>query len=383
MKKINIRLLKFAWFLPGILTAFILSACQQQSDDVPTDTDTGDYRTYHIDLVASLAGGFSTRAITPDNSYTQEGTAAENAINPNDYKILLFDGDGKYFMEFNSGDWSANVTDDGIQIAGSFKEHPSKVPDELQLMFLANWKTEGFSYRTADANYPTAENGNLLTIQNICYSSGTSGSYRVGSEYRDNPFLPDATKCFIPMFGLSKKMAVNEPELNFSGNNSVILLRSLAKIEIIDNLKSYDYPIAECSVTGYNYWGRFTPDINVLNSTLDGVTSISIISNPSFRSNYIMTCTKEYNDETGISKFFVYIPEMDVNNNTLTINFNSIYLPSKTLNLKDYTSQILRNHIYRFVISDPKPEPEPEPDPEVSFWVYPWTTAKSTDITFD
>lgn len=391
MRRFNIQSLKLVWFLSGIITVSFLTACQQ-TDEVPANTGHEAYRSYHINLAVSSTEGFSTRSVS------EQGEPAENAINVdgNDFKILLFKGDGTLFKEVEEGkldkswnnnsknksEWTIKSVDDenGIYtISGRFDTIPSAVPSALQMMVLANWGVDGFdSWGSTYAQYPSIKNTskNLLTIDNICANTVSIGSgYRRAYNRSTTWSTSLGNNYFIPMFGLSAPVAADKNDIEFK----VGMLRAFAKIEIIDNLKYFE--IRNCTLSGYQYWMRFTPDL-VNNPYAYGetpyVNSASLVDN-SPRSN--LNFEKVTTDDK-ITKYVAYIPEMNINNHTITIDFDYAALKSITLNLKDYTDKILRNHIYRFVISEPAPEPGPEPDRNVSFWVYPWTTANTT-ITFD
>lgn len=404
MKKLNIHPLKLTLMLPVIMAVILMTACHQW-DEVALETENGENKTFHINLVVSATGDFSTRATEmPDTSYFEHGSDPENAINyeSGDFKILLFDGDGNLYQEFEGIKWKAEPTQNGLRFSftgGEFEANPKDMPDSLQLMFLANWGTAGFGAGATQSHrsYPTSEILNDATKvdlnkndeEKICYLTTKSGVFRFayvggngdGAEietwYRDE----STTGYYIPMFGLSEKCPVTGNSITFE----VGLLRSFAKIEVIDNRRKPEFPISNVKLTATRYWMRLTPDI-INNPTARGlaptVSKISVTNDASFRGVKFKAVG---------NKFVAYVPEIDVlpwshnNINTGDILIN-LYadddcttplekMPS--IRLGNYTDQILRNHVYRFVIN------EPSPDPGVSYWVYPWTTAASSDITFD
>lgn len=183
------------------------------------------------------------------------------------------------------------------------------------------------------------------------------------------------------MFGISDPIsldyAIEMGKYGDAPSFSIPMLRSLAKIEIVDMVPGQSANIGKCVLTTYNTSGRFIPDVD--NNPSWHISGIQI-ENPSIpegvtsSQNLVFVKTEKNVRPEGATEdepkdcFTVYIPEMDFTDTaeedypTIEVFINDV---PHTIYLGDYNSDgkikeengqkqlyahLLRNHNYRFDI---------------------------------
>ena len=386
------------------LTAGLLSACMS-GYDVPADFPCPQENlkgTYTLDLKIA-AGNLSARSSAHG---TVDGDAAENFINvsSDDYAVFIFDGDGNFVQRFEPGAVSLEM--DGKQdyvyhINGAFR--PEDELKAVQIMVLANWRTE-FGGDYLDVEHKMSERltaSDRSNSLNYLYGNASDFNFTLpvttttvndgsSSSMIKEAWVPKNETSGIPMFGLSEKIDMKDKtmlgnSIVLNTENPIPMLRSLAKIEIVDMVpdgKSAD--ITKCVLTGYNEKGRFIPhvedndgtdkDVNV-GWNLDNiqVTTPSLPQEIETGTNlHFYKTQKTVRTEGAITDeikpcFVVYVPEMDLTDDrpVIEVYLKDATIPSAIIQLADYNGgkeperedktdpyykNLLRNHSYRYNI---------------------------------
>ena len=179
----------------------------------------------------------------------------------------------------------------------------------------------------------------------------------------------------IPMFGISDRIRLNHAiEMGKYGDApsfSIPMLRSLAKIEIVDMVPGQSANIGKCVLTSYNTSGRFIPDVAKNKNWNDSGIQIENPSIPEVLTssqNLVFVKTEKMVRPEGTTAdepkdcFTVYIPEMDFTLDASSRPVVNVYGTGEdnllgTIQLSSYDESfqpkdpydyILRNHIYRF-----------------------------------
>lgn len=229
----------FAHFLTFILM-IVMNSCVTENAECPLPEET-DKDGIHLRFTIMTKSDARTRAA--DLSGDEEGTASENYLNVNDVKYLLFDKDKNYLLElpadtktiaanssFTVYNVEANITDE------YFLDNLNGIID-FYILVLAN--SSGWN-----VNMPDLSRGSSMTT---LFDNGY-----VMSELPETGKLLNAastdenSKQFFPMSGLQRytvpgSMLMTSAEgapydLSLATGKDVNLLRSLAKIEIIDKI---------------------------------------------------------------------------------------------------------------------------------------------------
>lgn len=223
-----------------MILTLLLFACS--SDDEQTRSNNGvDYYTVHI--VLSTGGNDFTRA-TPNHENNivkadEQGTPAENYINPNDVTLLVYDTDGNFVERAILHKVTPNGEGTGIyDVEGVLWKIPLQYKDKteqnFQLIALCNINgmlKSNFS-TMAESDYDTLDE--LVANLTFDYDTGFTQALLTQANETDD----SKRTARIPMFG--GKVANLIPP---SGSNTVTptieidVLRALAKIEV-----SYDMP---------------------------------------------------------------------------------------------------------------------------------------------
>ena len=318
------------------------------------------------------------------------GSKDENYINiDGDYQVLLFDKDGALvedkLSEFEckengvNGEMTSYTLTTKLSLSG--KEDRERL-STFKVMVLANWKSFENSNTDATFEYPSFEGYNLSGTTNNIYKERAKFNFTFATPTTESPncWRPSINdKRAIPMFGITEdgdlQFAIDMAKYGDDPSFSVPMLRSLAKIEIVDMVpdgKSAN--IDKCVLTKYNTSGRFIPDITDENSEWYEIKTQ--IKQPSLPDNVgTSTNLKFYKTTKTVSIegsatdkdcFVVYIPEMEIDKTDSPIiqvqlggsdYAYPIYL-QKYENGKpkegdeNKYDNLLRNHIYRFNITN-------------------------------
>ena len=292
-------------------------------NDRPCGSEDPDLLVIHLNLtVPSSSTG--TRSAGDD---LVSGNKDEDYINitDKDYQVLLFDKDGALvegkLSEFEckengvNGEETSYTLTTKLSLSGNEdKENLSK----FRVMVLANWESFENSNTKIGYTYPTFTGYNITANagKNI-FKDGDSFNFTLKDQ--GDTWVPSIDeKQAIPMFGITDEVdlqfAMDMAKYGDEPSFSVYMLRSLAKIEIINNTPSEDnITIKNCRLTAYNSKGRFIPDI-IVNENAGWNTPDTQIGSVSLPNGYNQL------DKTNLAfvtldegkTFVVYIPEMDL-----------------------------------------------------------------------
>lgn len=361
----------------------------------PEDTDS-------LIINLNLTVPHSSIGTRSANDLLDLGNEAENFIDIEDYQICIFDKDGKYIGK----DLLSDIECTENSVSGGMASYTLKAKltltnnedkdrlSKFQLMVLTNWKSFERSNAQPGFNYPSFDSYTLTgeAPTNI-FKNGDDFNFTLNSGGNVTSWVPsmpmpsgeDKGKA-IPMFGITNELNLNDviamAKYGDAPVCTVPLLRSLAKIEIVNNTQSTQsedkITIESCRLTAYNSQGRFIPYVYVDNedpknsvnagwSDLD--TQISTASLPATYDNGQLD--KEnltFVPLDGGKTFVAYLSEIDLNliaNDTkprmeLKIAAHGETLdPSYYIDLGEYNGEfsgnyypaLLRNHKYVFNIN--------------------------------
>lgn len=360
------HILKYAFAV--MLLGSLCASCITDSED---DVQPAKKITVRFTLVTQKAQAGGSRAVVSDTHPTESGTGNEDKINVNvkDYRILAFDPASGYLYE--------DLTETGVQeISGQngsefhYTVTFSQPRTVFQLVVLANWKS--FTGDTDCYGEFTPLKTKLSDVMELCYTLPTIQN---GDMY-------------IPMVGM-QTYAINPnaiPEDNSRDKPYLLadinMLRSVAKIEVIDGLTAGGISIGGVSLTGYNSTGTFWPNIDNnsgWNTENMQVLTPTIPTDPGWNN-----ATLTFFEQEG--KRVLYVSECSVsadNNPEIAItisnpNGSTPETAAYSFNLNDYKiSSLLRNHIYRFEITSAST------GLSVHYTVCPMDNETSGNITFD
>lgn len=366
----------FDGFIPMILSVMVIGVLAACSNDDPAapyiDPDEDINMSFRISAFSESA----TRSDLPE----EFGTQIENRIDTNDFAILIFDDTdpNRRLLEIlyidGSAAGNARLTTLGFgEYMINVKLDPNKysTASRFSIVAIANWR----SMRESDEEIALVEG---VTELNDFYNY----TYRLNQDAEEpsdgtTSWIP-TDNSLIPMYGLRHCSLAGYStalynEANPMDMGTVNLLRSLVKIEIINNS---DNPIAEIldiSIRNCNTRGYLAP-------YLDNAEDSRQVTSP-----YIPTATGEYNPAGFTTapikfvkegnKYIAYVPELDLaEENSLderkiidvTVKYELVtevrhiclaphdaagqpYYPST--GLSDEWKALLRNHIYRFTIN--------------------------------
>ncbi|MBO4965808.1 MAG: hypothetical protein J6C81_06035 [Muribaculaceae bacterium] len=223
----------------------------------------------------------------------QIGSVAENRINAenDDFRILLFSGDGKYLKTFQKETVNGVDTNYPIPVVPSYYTYEVKMlltdkeveaNPQVKIMVLANLnsfgKEDGNEYAAldmalADGSLSTVEEVMKLPLNFYMADFNNTDEGLPGSEFRNNYWLDnwamDPQTSFIPMFGCKQFSLYTgvSSEYNALDLGDMFLLRSMAKIEVMDILNrdaGSDLPrVEEVAFYGYNQTGTLIPSPDI------------------------------------------------------------------------------------------------------------------------
>lgn len=336
----------------------ILSSCI--SSDAPDRSRlAGD--DYIVNLSLSTKS-LSTRAA---GHPTEAGTDAESFIDMKDFSVYVFDGaDGSFMQRFDPAAVFLQQNDndsDGLvryRISGAFQ--PVKRLESVRFMVLANWQT-AFGRR-----YYEAEQQMQSSTLTAIYGDDANFNFTLPADDSKSWLPGEDGSGGIPMFGLSDVVSLDDDPM-IKVTNAIPMLRSLAKIEIVDKVPGTDgAKIQKCVLTGYNQNGRFIPAVDGEWSTwANAVPALSLPDSPSPAKNLLFAKTSktvELADGTSELRdcFVAYVPEMQFTDDIRPVVEVYINGAAYTVELSKYENgkpkagggcdDLRRNHSYRFNI---------------------------------
>lgn len=343
-----------------------------------------------LQMKLTLPTPIATRA--PGHS-TTEGTAAENYIDfeGGDYKILILDKNGKIVQEIESDDTECELTpDDRVGFSSYTLTAPLDLSDEsaktdmkkFRIMVLANWKAVGSS--SFSAAYPSFDGyrANGMAENNVFKNKDSfTFGFPGGEEGNWTPsFSNPAAVRAIPMFGLSDEIDLAFALLMEKEGDmpvtSIPMLRSLAKIEIVDKTSS---GLSNVRMDHLITPGRFIPD---LEANPDWNVVGKQVSIPSLPSSVTVAATpgglgvafhSSGKDAGGFDTWTLYVPEVELkdgnpgggfeealgNRPFIGLQAGAISRAFPLDNIKPRSMEglgtlryVLRNHIYRFTVEE-------------------------------
>ena len=275
LQKIYRRLCLAAWSA-GLLAT--LQGCVfEETVDAP-QAMSGD--TYTMSITVLTRSSAATRAEHTDDGQ-QAGSDAENCIDfeARDFSLVLFDKTGNYIQKIDCNDsWKilpSIPADGGMPVAYLIEtelEFPATMTeaaieavkkDGFQVMALANWNAANGagsyarlgSSTTLDAIWKDGAN------YNFSYTPTSTG----GINQTWLPSVAPAAKQLIPMFGLSdaSPFKPGTGTRSFYATAQIPMQRAIAKVEVIDNLRSNhdDLSVQGVTMTAFNTSARFIPDV--------------------------------------------------------------------------------------------------------------------------
>lgn len=331
-----------------------------------------------IQLRISLPSAAVSRAESENGKDHEKdpGIPVESAIDVKgyDYRVLVFDSnsgalitDDVLMVQFEQESQSGNTVT--YRLLGEVDLRGSDATlDKFKVMVLANWNAYDKTGTYARFNFQKS--------LGLIYADGDNFNFTSpsGSDAAWAPSISESK--LIPMFGISEEIDVSKAvEDHILVNDPIPMLRSIAKVEIVDNL-SESTPITSIKLSKASANGRFIP--NILNNTSwnDDAKQVTTPSLP--------TTTTEYSDVPffkGSQTYTVdgkekavwvaYIPEMilasrlrtDRERPAFTITAGSgtqytfrfdNYIEGKEADQQSKELQhVLRNHIYRYIVEAP------------------------------
>ncbi|MDE6410837.1 MAG: hypothetical protein K2K81_11450 [Muribaculaceae bacterium] len=358
----------------AMLAIGMLSAC---GNDPLTDITPGDLSNIDVSIRLTAGNQNSTRSELPEIL----GTSLENKIDLNDLKVLIFDDSGTLRDILYDG----RPTDDNVRLlqidavdyvlTAALDPMKYSLTDNLAVGALVNWNSmqeDGIALET-----------DVTTISDL--EKKTFSLNAAGASEDDSPvsWIPEEDS-LIPMFGiLYTSLKGYLPSVFNKGNpmdlGTVNLLRSVVKIEIIDNSTNEDVQITSILLKGRNTRGYLSPVLHDKENTGQIVSpnipgpSTSILSTDAGFTDDAITFHKEDN------KYIAYVPEIrlarDLNDRgyvVVNIRYHN-YDDERYIMLAPYNAErvpyhpeegwpdewkaLLRNHIYRFTINSITADP--------------------------
>lgn len=335
------------------------------------------------------------------------GTTAENYLNiaKPDFAVFVFDGNGRLTQSLPLAS-AVLITDMSADYSVySLTGRMDMVPDEIQVMVVANWGSFSNRYgfgidQTLETLYKDGQKWNF-TMPTVDNTSWTP--------YFDE--TDPGNSRTIPMFGISEKISLSLLKgredktiyLMTGGDYAPIyMLRSLAKIEVIYSTQQESMEMTGCSLSAYNTVGRFIPDVvenGEWNVAATQVTSPSLPNNPGLRTAGMNGATAlkffQATRSPGQDVFVAYIPEMSIDNSARPQINVDISMPTIgggttvqpfSFAFDNFTdgkangtlNAVLRNHIYSYTLRKSFISGEIT----VDYTVCPWEEF-NTDITFN
>ena len=318
-------------------------------------------------------------AATGTRAATEPGNAAENYIDVDgDYHVLIFDKAGVMADVVKMEE--CEITSEAGSLTTYTLSGKMTIPDEaararletFQMMVLANWKSfdESSVYPTFPPTYPeggTVSRNDFYTKDAVPSGLIPNSLCFTMPQRSETAWQPgiDGQKHLIPMFGISDPIsldyAITMGKYGDSPITSISMLRSIAKVEIVDAMEGQD--ISGITLSRSNAVGRFIPNLDKDSPSLpQSAANENYISNLAlFKAPY----TRDYTDQSGETRtacpvYVAYIPEMELSSSsrpqftlttgssTYTFDFDN-YVDGDPVNTLE---AVLRNHIYRYTVTE-------------------------------
>ena len=338
--------------------------------------------------VGRSASGIS-RADDTANHPEEEATAAENKINTDDMRLILFDNRRNVIKVLERKDLISFITTDGENNSryeikarinkAYFDFATTSTGDiEISLMLLANLSSGVTSSSNDLTDALFMKSAQWIAQQKYAFQPVWSA---------DKEWYPDGSTTCIPMSGWAhytiKSAALNEATtienaLQLTTDASPLLMpRAMAKIRVFDNINK-ENPDAATEITavrieGGNAYGAFIPDFSQSGCT-EWANGTTMVETPTIGTNWFDSTltikarevgsdeggdyTDAY-DNTFTEAFIAYMTEASRNQNVkLIITTYSDNDNPKTKEWELFLSNIMipvtditRNHIYEFTVT--------------------------------
>lgn len=411
--------------LVALTAALVPAGCVCENGECPPEPE-GRQIVMSFRLLTHNAGS-ATRATVIGQ---EDGTAAENWVDPKTIRFLLLT-DGGVLLQDLSGDFqkAETVTDYSSYIVRNvtFREPYFDYAAvggrvRFRIMVLANWPDNALK-EIVDCR-TQAEIEQIAATNSYALYDMNTDMMKVAPVTDFEPLLPASDNgnggkgLGIPMYGL-KHFDVAQADLydstpeqpyDITGGDPIHLLRALAKIEVIDAIESKNsdkYP----KVTGakllkgyYRYNARLIPD-NFVDGQQVRVASLNN-ADPNTANDDLDFIERNYaaidppvdqypNDGDAFrvdhTCFVAYLPEMPITAaNVLQVTVENgpmTALPAGTPQKAEYYipipspaewgNEVLRNHIYRIRVTGATTDL----DMEYTYTICPWNE-QSTEIEF-
>lgn len=377
MNQIAIRhIIRSLALLPVLFAVLVLASCSMMTDDEPDGPGNaaGSNPDYSISIrISAGAQPGGTRSVLPE----EFGTNIENTIDLSDLKILVFD-ESRVLKDiwFEDGSAPGNVKLEPIGlgdylISSKLDGHDYSLASRFSVVALANW-------RSLEESTPID-----LKIGLTKYEELADRAFLVNNGNSGEAWVP-TEESLIPMFGvLYTTLAGYSTSIYNEGNpmdlGTINVLRSVAKIEIVDLASNDKVEITSIELNRRNCRGFLTPRIfdyknthQVTSANIPGSGGTGVAMSP------IPTSTPLRFHKKG-NVYEVYVPEMELNEtieSRMCIDVNIVYnnyRETRKIVFAPYNSEgqpvipsggwpdewkaLLRNHIYRFTISSITADP--------------------------
>lgn len=348
------------WMLAA--AALSLTACVYDRDLPDADPEPVVLR---LRLSAQSVSMPATRA---DGHATEEALDAENyiAVDADDYRILLFDGAGRFLQDVDAAQkW---LVSDGTVAKDTYRltlTGPVELAaEEVQVLVLTNW--EGFS---PAAQYPVLDGADELSrIYPDAADAAWQFTMPLAADGKSSWRPEIAAKRGVPMFGVSEIVplsAAREPSATDVLDGQTVdgkvldlgeirLLRAVSKIEVLESNAADAAQLAGVSLSAYDTAGRFIPDVTANPDWGVEKTQVSVPSLPA--GAHRSTAALQFFQVPGTAVWRAYVPEMDLRTARPELTFTLSGGERKSIALDNPAApgtlvSLLRNHIYRYVVS--------------------------------
>ena len=356
-------------------------------------TEDVDLLTINLNLTVPSASSGTRSADDKHSMFPGSRDESHINITENDYQVLMFDKSGVLVEgKLSEFDCKENGVNGGMtsytlttKLSLSGNEDKERL-STFKIMVLANWKSFENSNTKTGYTYPSFSSYGLSgdAPHNI-FKNRTDFNFTLKPD-EDNfswiPSIPNSSSepsKAIPMFGITEEVdlqfAIDMAKYGDSPSFNVPMLRSLAKIEIVNNTPDEDnITINSCKLTAYNSKGRFIPDILADENAdwNDPYTQVGSASLPNDYDNEQLDGEELlFVSLDGGETFVVYIPEMNLDKIKkekgagaipqveLMVTANENEYGPYLIDLGEYDeeftgkyySALLRNHNYTFIIN--------------------------------
>lgn len=277
----------FTYRIFRMLTALLLAVVLPESCSDETESEAAcDNVRFHFTLnLQSLSPAGASRAVIPPSN-PQTGALAENYLNLDDVKFIMFDADQKVLCELEAkitpekgSDYTRYVVD--FSISDEYFTKPgNRLNVEFYIMAIANYT----QYDPWHISFPKG-----VEMKNIFDSQQLSFALPKGSPWWNPHFVaytdgtsPSAPQ-YIPMSGL-QHFSVTASDILAKLNidlGEINMLRAMAKIEVVDRIGAVDAAdgtmtqpavddrasIDKVELMGFYTRGTLLPDFNRWNTS--------------------------------------------------------------------------------------------------------------------